>query len=52
MNPLSFVDSPFSGAGFLPVDMRAVFGSEAYLRRCVEVEVALALARAGLGIIS
>ncbi|MER9645395.1 adenylosuccinate lyase family protein [Mesorhizobium sp. M0199] len=51
MNPLSFVDSPFSGAGFVPVDMRAIFGSEAYLRRCVEVEVALALAEAGLGII-
>ena len=51
MTSLSFVDSPLAGAGFVPADMRAILGFEAYLRRCVETEVALARAEARLGII-
>lgn len=49
--PLSFVDSPLSGASFVPAEMRDIFGYDAFLRRCVETEVALAGAQARLGII-
>ena len=49
--PLSFVDSPLFGASLVPTDMRDVFGYDAFLRRCVETEVALARVQAQLGII-
>ena len=49
--PLSFLDSPLFGASFVPGEMRAIFGYDAFLRRCVETEVALANAQARLGII-
>ena len=49
--PLSFLESPLFGAGFVPGEMRAIFGYDAFLRRCVETEVALANAQARLGII-
>ena len=49
--PLSFVDSPLFGASFVPAEMRGIFGHDAFLRRCVETEVALARAQARLGII-
>lgn len=50
-SPLSFIDSPLFGASFVPAEMRDVFSHGAFLRRCVDTEVALARAQARLGII-
>ncbi|MBS7458129.1 class-II fumarase/aspartase family protein [Coralloluteibacterium stylophorae] len=51
MSAVSLVDSPLFGDSLVDAGMRAVFGSDAFVRRCVEVEVALAAAQARLGIV-
>ena len=51
MTPLSLLDSPLLGAGLASVEARALFGPDAYLRRCIDVEVALARVQARLGLI-
>ena len=48
---LSFLDSPIAGAEMVPETMRKTFSAEAFITRCVEVEVALAKVQADLGII-
>lgn len=50
MIPLGFLDTPLGGA-LAPDDIRAIFGFEAYLQHCVDVEVALAHAEARLAVI-
>ncbi|KZX94085.1 3-carboxy-cis,cis-muconate cycloisomerase [Sulfitobacter sp. HI0054] len=45
------LDSPIWGRSFSDDEMRAIFCSERYLAACTEVEVALARAQAGLGLI-
>ena len=45
------LDSPIWGRSFVDDEMRQIFGSHRFLAACVEVEVALARAQAGLGII-
>ncbi|WP_231582118.1 adenylosuccinate lyase family protein [Puniceibacterium sp. IMCC21224] len=45
------LDSPIWGRSFVDDEMREIFCSERYLATCVEVEVALARAQAGLGLI-
>lgn len=51
MSALSLVDSPLFGRSFVADEMRSVMNSEAFVRRCVETEVALATAEARLGLI-
>ncbi|PWE53375.1 3-carboxy-cis,cis-muconate cycloisomerase [Metarhizobium album] len=51
MSNLSLLDSPLFGGSFVDDEMRDVFGSDAFVRRCVETEVALARAEARLGLI-
>lgn len=51
MMPLSLVDSPLFGASFVDARLREVFCAQALVRRCIDVEVALAAAQARLGII-
>jgi len=48
---VSAIDSPIWGNSFADKEMRAIFDGDAYIARCVETEVALARAQAGLGII-
>lgn len=40
MISIGFLDTPHGGA-LAPGDIRAIFGFEAYLQHCVDVEVAL-----------
>jgi 3-carboxy-cis,cis-muconate cycloisomerase len=49
--PLSLVDSPLFGAGFVDARVRDMFNFRSYVQRCVEAEVALARAEARVGII-
>jgi 3-carboxy-cis,cis-muconate cycloisomerase len=51
MSALSLVDSPLFGSSFVDLEMRALFDSDAFVARCVEVELALARAEARLGVI-
>jgi 3-carboxy-cis,cis-muconate cycloisomerase len=51
MNNLSLIDSPFFGSSLTDARMREIFCARAFLRRCVETEVALARAQARLGVI-
>jgi 3-carboxy-cis,cis-muconate cycloisomerase len=51
MSALSLVDSPLFGSSFVDPETRALFDSDAFVARCVEVEVALARAEARLGVI-
>jgi 3-carboxy-cis,cis-muconate cycloisomerase len=51
MNPLSLVDSPLFGGSFVDTRMRGLLDSSALIERCVDVEVALAVAQGRLGII-
>ena len=41
MNNLSLIDSPFFGTSLTDARMREIFCARAFLRRCVETEVAL-----------
>jgi 3-carboxy-cis,cis-muconate cycloisomerase len=51
MNNLSLIDSPFFGASLTDARMREIFCARAFLRRCVETEVALARAQERLSVI-
>ena len=51
MSPLSFVDSPLSGASFVVPEMRKILDFEAFLANCVQTEVALARVQGRLGVI-
>ena len=48
---ISALDSAIFGDMFCTAPMREVFGDEAFLARCVEVEAALARVQGRLGII-
>ncbi|QEW23483.1 3-carboxy-cis,cis-muconate cycloisomerase (plasmid) [Paracoccaceae bacterium] len=48
---VSAIDSPIWGGSFADAEMRAVFAGDTYIAKCVETEVALARAQAGLGMI-
>lgn len=51
MSALTLIDSPLFGRSFVDDDMREVFSSDAFVRRCIETEVALAESQARTGII-
>lgn len=51
MSALSLVDSPLFGRSFVDDEMRELFSSDAFVRRCIETEVALARSQARIGVI-
>ncbi|MBB2931938.1 class-II fumarase/aspartase family protein [Paraburkholderia silvatlantica] len=51
MSALSLVDSPLFGRSFVDDEMRELFASDSFVRRCIETEVALARAQARIGVI-
>lgn len=48
---ISAIDSPLFGKSLADQEMRLIFSSRRYIEHCVDVEVALAKAQAGLGLI-
>lgn len=50
-SPLTLLDSPLFGRSFVDDDMRALVSAQAFVQRCLKVEVALARGQARLGVI-
>jgi len=51
MMPVSLIDSPLFASSFVDVKIRDYLDARSFVRRCVDVEVALATAEARLGVI-